>query len=367
MKTPNGFEIIEQFEKWAPKHLALEGDPIGLQIGSLNKKVNRVLVTLDVNEEVADEAIEKGAELIICHHPPLFRPLKVLRTDQPQGALVEKLIKNDIAVYVAHTNLDVAEGGVNDLFAEALGLTDTEVLVPTYEEELVKLGVFVPESHEEALREALGKAGAGKIGEYEHCSYTLSGTGRFRPTEEANPYLGEAGKLEVTHESKVEVVLRKHDADRVVKAMLAAHPYEEPAYDIFTLANREKHMGLGRVGMLKNGMLLREFIEIVKKQLNVSAVRVVGDPDQEVKKVAVLGGDGNKYVHAAKFAGADVYVTGDLYYHTAHDAQALGLAVIDPGHNTEKIMIKGVVDRFNSKWACEFIPSDVNTEPFMFK
>ncbi|WP_088007986.1 Nif3-like dinuclear metal center hexameric protein [Indiicoccus explosivorum] len=367
MKTPNGFEIIEQFEKWAPKYLALEDDPIGLQIGTLNKKVARVLVTLDVNEAVADEAIEKGANLIICHHPPLFRPAKTIRTDQPQGALLEKLIKHDIAVYAAHTNLDVAEGGVNDLLADALGLQETEVLVPTYEEELVKLGVFVPESHEETLREALGKAGAGTIGDYEFCSYTLSGTGRFRPTEEADPYLGEAGKLEVTHESKVEVVLRKHDTDRVVKAMIAAHPYEEPAYDIFTLANREKFMGIGRIGVLDKEMTLGEFTDHVKRQLDVPAARVVGDLSAKVRKVAVSGGDGNKFVSAAKFAGADVYVTGDLYFHTAQDAQALGLSVVDPGHHIEQIMKKGVADRMNGIWDCEFIPSGISTEPFQFR
>lgn len=369
MKIPNGQQIIEEFEKWSPKYLAMEGDPIGLHVGTLNKKIERVLVTLDVNEEVVDEAIAKGAALIIAHHPPIFRPLKNLQTDFPQGRLMEKLIKHDIAVYAAHTNLDVAEGGVNDLLADALGLSDTKILVPTYEAELVKIAVFVPETHEQEVREALGKAGAGAIGDYEYCSYTLSGTGRFKPTADADPYIGEAGKMEMTTESKIEVVIRKTEKDRAIKAMIAAHPYEEVAYDVFTLENKELPMGLGRVGLLDEEMSLEDFAEHVKGRLDVPAVRIVGDLTKPVKKVAVLGGDGNKYIHAAKRAGADVYVTGDLYFHVAQDADAMGLAVVDPGHHVEKVMIKGVVNHMSKtqNWQCEFLPSEVSTEPFTFK
>ncbi|ETP67850.1 hypothetical protein G159_15310 [Planococcus glaciei CHR43] len=369
VKIPNGQQIIEEFEKWSPKFLAMEGDPIGLHVGTLNKKVERVLVTLDVNEHVVDEAIEKGASLIIAHHPPIYRPMKNLQTDFPQGRMIEKLIKHDIAVYAAHTNLDVAKGGVNDLLADALGLAETKVLVPTYEAELVKIAVFVPESHEEQVREALGKAGAGAIGDYEFCSYTLSGTGRFRPTEAADPYIGKAGKMEVTAESKIEVVIRKYEKDRAIRAMIAAHPYEEVAYDVFTLENKEEAMGLGRVGTLPADMSLEEFAELVKERLDVPAARVVGDLAKRVRKVAVLGGDGNKYIQAAKRSGADVYVTGDLYFHVAQDAEAMDLAVVDPGHHVEKIMIQGVVDQMSNRqnWQCEFLPSEVDTEPFRFK
>ncbi|AQU79152.1 Nif3-like dinuclear metal center hexameric protein [Planococcus faecalis] len=369
MKIPNGHQIIEEFEKWSPKYLAMENDPIGLHVGTLNKKIDRVLVTLDVNEEVVDEAIAKGAGLIIAHHPPIFRPMKNLQTDFPQGRLMEKLIKSDIAVYAAHTNLDVAIGGVNDLLAASLGLQNTKVLVPTYEEELVKIAVFVPETHEETVREVFIKAGAGTIGDYEGCSYTLSGTGRFRPTAKAKPFIGEAGEMEVTAESKVEVVVRKNEKDRVIKAMLAAHPYEEVAYDVFVLENKRVVMGLGRVGTLVAPMTLVEFANWTKQQLDVSSLRIVGDPDAVIKKVAVLGGDGNKYFQQAKRAGADVYVTGDMYFHTAQDAQAIGLNIVDPGHHVEKVMIQGVVDHMSKQqptWQCEFLSSQINTEPFRF-
>lgn len=366
VKIPNGHQIIEEFEKWSPKYLAMEDDPIGLHVGTLNKKVERVLVTLDVNEAVVDEAIAKEAGLIIAHHPPIFRPLKNLQTDLPQGRLLEKLIKHDIAVYAAHTNLDVATGGVNDLLAQALGLKDTGILVKTYEAELVKIAVFVPESHEEQVRQALGNAGAGAIGDYEHCSYTLSGTGRFRPTDEADPFIGEAGKMEMTEESKIEVVVRKSERDRVIRAMIAAHPYEEVAYDVFTLENKELPMGLGRIGSLPEEMTLQSFAEYVKDKLHVPFVRVVGSWEDKVTKVAVLGGDGNKYIHQAKRAGADVYVTGDMYFHTAQDAQAIGLNIVDPGHHVEKVMILGVANHMAKRtdWQCEFLPSEVDTEPF---
>lgn len=367
MKIPNGQQIIEEFEKWSPKYLAMEGDPIGLHVGTLNKKIERVLVTLDVDEAVVDEAIEKGAGLIIAHHPPIFRPMKNLQTDFPQGKLMEKLIKNDIAVYAAHTNLDVAQGGVNDLLAQALGLADTDVLVTTYEAELVKIAVFVPESHEEQVRKAFGDAGAGAIGDYDYCSYTLSGTGRFRPNASADPFVGESGKMEMTQESKIEVVVRKASKDRVIRAMIAAHPYEEPAFDVFTLENKELPMGLGRIGRLAKEMNLEAFADHVKKTLDVPFVRVVGNGKTTINKVAVLGGDGNKYIQQAKRAGADVYVTGDLYFHVAQDAEAIGLPVIDPGHHVEKVMIQGVVKHMaqcGQNWQCEFLPSEVNTEPF---
>ncbi len=369
MKIPNGHQIIEEFEKWSPKYLAMENDPIGLHVGTLNKKIERVLVTLDVNDEVVDEAIAKGAGLIIAHHPPIFRPMKSLQTDFPQGRLMEKLIKSNIAVYAAHTNLDVAIGGVNDLLATALGLQNTKVLVPTYEEELVKIAVFVPESHEEAVREAFTKAGAGAIGDYEGCSYTLSGIGRFQPTAKANPHIGKAGKMKMTQESKVEIVVQKNKKDRVIGAMLSAHPYEEVVYDVFTLENKRAVMGLGRVGTLETQMTLAEFAKWTKQQLGVPALRVVGDPNALIKKVAVLGGDGNKYFQQAKRAGADVYVTGDMYFHTAQDAQAIGLNIVDPGHHVEKVMIQGVVDHMSKQqptWQCDFLPSQTNTEPFRF-
>lgn len=370
MKIANGHEIIQLFEQFSPKALAMEGDKIGLQIGRLNKKVERVMIALDVLEEVIDEAIEKNVQLIIAHHPPIFRPLKNVITDTVQGRMIEKLLKHDISVYAAHTNLDVAVGGVNDLLAEALGLESPEVLVPTYETKLKKLVVFVPSSHAEALREALGKVGAGHIGNYSHCSFSTDGTGRFLPGENTNPHIGERGRLEAVDEVRVETIVPEPLLKRAITAMIKAHPYEEVAYDVYPVENQGEVLGLGRIGTVKE-MTLGEFAERVKTALEVDKVRVVGDLSSKVKKAAVLGGDGNKYFMSAKFKGADVYVTGDIYYHTAHDAMMQGLNMIDPGHNVEKIMKKGVTAKLlkmcqEAGYEAEIFPSEINTDPFQF-
>lgn len=372
MKIANGHEIIQIFESWSPKKIAcMENDPIGLAIGTLNKEVTKVLVTLDVNEQVAEEAILKGCQLIIAHHPPIFRKLSNLRTDTPAGRLYEKLIKNDIAVYAAHTNLDVAEGGVNDLLADALQLENRQILEKTYHENLMKLAVFVPDDYAKNVRLALAKAGAGHIGNYAACSFSTNGQGRFRALEGADPFIGEIGEMEKTAEEKIEVVFPRSIKNKVLKAMLNAHPYEEPAYDLYTLAVETNEMGLGRVGTLKEAMTLEQFAEHVKLQLNVPRVRVVGNTSTIVSKVAVVGGDGNKYIHAAKRAGADVFVTGDIYFHVAQDAESIGLNIVDPGHHVEKVMIKGVAEKMDklctdSKLSVEFIQSDIHTEPFTF-
>lgn len=371
MKTANGFEIIAAFESFSPKSYAMDGDPIGLQIGSLNKPVSKVMVALDVLEEVVDEAIAAGVELIIAHHPLVYRPMKRIITDSASGAIIEKLIKHDIAVYAAHTNLDVAKNGVNDLLADAIGLQDTKVLVPTYESTLKKLVVYVPERDEVRVREALGKAGAGAIGEYSHCTFTSEGTGRFMPGDNANPVIGTQGQLESVREVRIETVFPVEQEKRIVTAMIKAHPYEEVAYDLYRLENQGEELGLGRIGKLSEDMSLEQFAEHLKAVLDVKTVRVVGDLKSTVKKVAVLGGDGNKYISSAKFKGADVYVTGDLYYHTAHDAMMLGLNIIDPGHNVEKVMKKGVARIMakicaERKYAVEFIESKLNTDPFTF-
>jgi dinuclear metal center YbgI/SA1388 family protein len=371
MKTPNGHEVIQLFEQLAPKHLAMEGDKIGLQVGTLNKPIRKVMIALDVLEEVVDEAIEEKVDLIIAHHPPIFRPLSKIVVDQPAGRIIEKLIKNDITVYAAHTNLDVAIGGVNDLLAQQLQLQNVEGLVPTYEEPLKKLVVFVPKEDANKVRQALGDAGAGAIGNYSHCSFSTSGEGRFLPGEGTKPHIGKQGQLETVQEERIETIYPVSLEKKVLSAMLKAHPYEEVAYDIYPLDMKGATYSLGRIGELKKEMTLREFAEFVKTVFDVPQVRVVGNLEANVKKVAVIGGDGNKYYSHAVFKGADVYVTGDMYYHTAHDALMAGLNIVDPGHNVEKVMKQGVAQWLteqtsSKKWDLDILPSKINTDPFQF-
>lgn len=366
-----GQNIIQILERFVPKSLALEGDKIGLQVGSLNKEIKKILLTLDVLENVVDEAIEKDIDLIISHHAVIFKPLKNLSTDVAQGKLLEKLIKNDIAVYVAHSNLDVVENGVNDVLAEKIGITYTDYLEIIHSEKLKKIVVYVPEDYHHSVFNAMTSNGAGWIGNYSNCSFNVTGTGTFMPMEGTNPYLGSQGKLEKVTEVRIETVVPEEKLRQVVQAMLKAHPYEEVAYDIYPLDIMGEKFGLGRVGKIEEPMKLNNFAQYIKERLNLDSVRVVGDLDKSVQKVAIIGGDGNDYIMKAVFKGADVLVTGDIYYHVAHEAMAQGLAIIDAGHNIEKYVldnIKAFLDReFSIKGIeTEVIISKVNTNPFKF-
>jgi dinuclear metal center YbgI/SA1388 family protein len=366
-----GQTVIQLMEELAPKHYAVQDDRIGLQLGTLQKEIRKVLIALDVTDVVVEEAIKEQADLIIAHHAIIFRPLSQLQTDTPAGRLYTKLIKNDIAVYIAHTNLDVADGGINDMMAQALGLSGLRHLEEVHTEKLKKLVVFVPETHHAQVQQALFGAGAGWIGQYSHCSFNIEGTGTFLPQEGADPFIGRPGKLERVKEVRVETVVPESVEKRVVQAMLKAHPYEEIAYDLYPMDLKGRTFGLGRVGKLPEAIPLSALAEKVKQAFQVPMLRMTGDPDRPVRKVVVLGGSGSRYVRHAIFAGADVLVTGDIDYHTAHDALAAGLALLDPGHNVEKIMKVKVADflamRLKEKGsATEAVASKVDTEVFRF-
>ncbi len=367
-----GETVVQLMERLAPRHYAEPDDKIGLQVGSLRKEVSRVLVALDVTREVVGEAAEVGAELIIAHHAVIYRPLAHLQTDTPAGALAAELLRRDIAVYIAHTNLDSAEGGMNDWMADVLSLTDRKVLREAHTDKLFKLAVFVPEEHHAAVRDALFRAGAGWIGNYSHCSFTTEGIGTFLPREGSDPYIGKQGKLETVAEKRIETVVPQSALKSVVSAMLKAHPYEEVAYDVYPMDLKGRSFGLGRVGKLAEAESLDAFAERVKQAFDVPFVRVVGAGDKPIRKVAVLGGAGSRFVSQAQFAGADVLVTGDIDYHTAHDAAAAGIALVDPGHNAEKIMKVKVAEWLQRHlteqgYATEAIASQVDTEPFRLR
>lgn len=366
-----GQTVTQLMEKLAPRHYAVPDDRIGLQLGTLNKEIRKVMVTLDVVEEVVDEAISEQVDLIIAHHAIIFRPLKHLQTDTPAGRVYAKLIKHDIAVYIAHTNLDVADGGINDMMADALKLENTKPLDTVFTEKLKKLVVFVPQDHHERVLMAMLDNGAGAIGDYSHCSFNLSGVGTFKPGEVTNPYIGATGKFEEVQEIRIETIVPESLQGKVIQAMLKAHPYEEPAYDLYPLDLSGRKLGLGRVGRLPQSISLAELAEQVKKAFDVPAVRIVGEPGTMLNKAAVLGGSGSRYIGSALFAGADVLITGDVDYHSAQDALAAGLCIIDPGHNSEKIMKAGVAAYLtkalaDGRYDTEVTTSQINTEVFRF-
>lgn len=366
-----GQTVIQLFERKVPKYLAIPDDKIGLQVGSLQKEIKRVMVTLEVTEAVVDEAIAKQVDLIISHHALIYRPLSHLRTDTPSGRICEKLMKHDIAVYTAHTNLDIAEGGINDIMAKALGLTSCKPLDVTYQEPLYKLVTFVPKDYHEQVLQAVSSAGAGCIGQYSHCTFNLEGTGTFLPLEGTNPFIGKQGKLERVDEVRLETVVPQSLCKKVIQKLTHIHPYEEPAYDLYPLSIQGKNYGLGRVGRLAHEMRLEELAKEVKRAFQVNTVKITGDCNKMIRKVAVLGGAGARYVSKAQFAGADVLITGDIDYHTAQDALAAGMCLIDPGHHAEQMMKKEIATMLEQllkedKYCTAVIASDTDTDPFQY-
>lgn len=366
-------EIMEIFEEWAPLRLAMEGDKIGLHVGNPSKKVKKILVTLDSSApEVIDEAIETGADMIIAHHALIYRKIANILTDTPYGKSLVKLLTHDIAVYVAHTNLDIAEGGVNDTLAHCLELKDVEILDRMHNQRLKKLVVFVPATHHKQVLEAVCRAGAGHIGNYSWCTFNTKGTGTFQPEEGTNPFIGQQGQMEEVEEIRLETIVPESGEHRIIQAMLQAHPYEEVAYDLYPLDVMGREYGIGRIGNLENPVSLKSFASFVREKLHVPGVRVCGSWDRQVQRVAVLGGSGQDWISTAVARGADVFVTADLTYHMAQDAVTAGLCLIDPGHyGTEHVVLETIASYLRKNFAEKNLSVDVeisqvNTDPFTF-
>ncbi len=364
-------EIFNIIEKLAPCHLAEKWDNTGLQAGNPGQVIDKALITLDVNIHVAREARDIGAGLILSHHPMLMAPVKSVSMDTPGGELLAFIIRNDITVYAAHTNLDAATGGVSDALARKLDLSELTVLQPS-QSRYLKLAVFVPVGHDEKVRSSMAEAGAGWIGNYSSCFFFTRGTGTFKPAPGTRPFIGKTGELEQVEEVKVETIVPAYRLDAVLEAMQKAHPYEEVAYDLYQLENICTSSGLGRVGILPEPLPLQRFAEKVKAALGQDAVRFGGPPDIMVKRVAVCSGSGADFWPAALRAGADTLVTGDVKYHTAQDILAAGLNFIDAGHHgTEAVILPVLKDHLDDWCAKEkknivVVLSQINTNPFTY-
>ncbi len=317
--------VLDVLERLYPPGSAADWDAVGLVCGDHEAPVRRVMLAVDPTVEVAEEATAWRADLLVVHHPLLLRGVHSMPLICPKGRVLHQLIKHDCALYVAHTNADVALPGVSDALARVLGLDDLAPLTPQAIEPLDKLVVFVPADQADALVDALSAAGAGSIGEYTRCTWTSAGIGSFIPGADADPALGQIGQLEVVPETRVEMVLPRPLRGAVVRALRAAHPYEEPAFDVLELAEPSRGTGIGRVGMLEAPMTLDNFARVVSKALpfTVQGVRVAGDKDALVQRVAVVGGAGDSQFDAARSSGADVYLTADLRHHPALEARQL--------------------------------------------
>ncbi len=342
-------EIIDLMNQWAYPYLIDEWDNTGFQLGDLEKEVNKVIVALDLDREVLNEALKEKAEMIITHHPLIFKPLKALRKQNYKERLIIDLIKEDLVVYNAHTNLDITINGVNDALAEILNLKNYKPLKVTYEEPLYKFVVFVPKSHASTIREVLGNEGTGFIGNYSHCTYNIEGIGTFMPLEGTSPYIGEHNKLEEVEEIRIETIVEKKDLGRIIKKVLDNHPYEEVAYDIYPLENKGKSFGYGRIGEVDRIKLI-DYLDLIKRQLKVDNLIVYGDLEKEISKVAVCGGSGASFIYDAYLKGADVYITGDVKYHDSQYASELGLIIVDAGHfDTEKVILPVIKEYIEEK------------------
>ncbi len=324
-------KIIKIIEDWAPKSIAWEKDNVGLQVGSLRREVKNILLCLDVDEKVVDEANRKNCNLIISHHPLLFRSLKKLDSGKDKKSrIIEKLIKKDITLYSAHTNLDFTKDGVSFQLANRLKLINQNFLVNLSSNQN-KISVFVPGSHADKVADAMHSAGAGIIGEYSNCSFRTLGTGTFKGSEKSNPKVGIKGKIENVEETKIEVLVNSFDLKKIITAMKKVHPYEEVAFDVYPLANENVNYGMGVIGELKNELSQQEFLNLVAKSLKTKNLRFTRGSKTKIKKVAVCGGSGSDLLDAAIQSKADAFVTADIKYHTFQDSEN-EILLIDAGH-----------------------------------
>ena len=335
-------DVTTFLEQKFPLYLQEDFDNCGVQCGDVRQEITGAMVCFEMSEQVIDEAIEKGCNLVISHHPLMLKRgiCKIVPTDRV-GAMICKALAHNMVLYSMHTNIDSGEGGGNDAFAEKLGLQDVKVLVP-HKGLSRKLVVFVPTDHAEKLKSVLFAVGCGVQGLYDSCAYTMSGTGQFRPQTGANPYLGQEGTLEHVSEERIEVIYPTGLQRTVIQTLYENHPYEEPAFDLLPLENESRTIGLGRIGTLPQEMKVPEFLTYLKEHLGFTHCRYCGDTTKTIRKVAVCGGGGSSFIDLAIASGADAYVSGDFKYHDFFKSYS-GTLLVDIGHYEGEFFIKNII------------------------
>ena len=359
-------DVVAALDELYPPAWAESWDAVGLVCGDPDAPVRRVLLAVDPVAAVVDEALAGGYDLLLTHHPLYLRGTTTVAATTAKGRVVHRLIAGGCGLFVAHTNADVADPGVSDALAETVGLRDLRPLQPQPADPLDKLVVFVPQDDADRLLDALSDAGAGSIGDYERCAWTTTGTGTFRPLDGANPSLGSVGDVETVTETRLEVVLPRRSRETVLRAMLAAHPYEEPAYDVLELATVLGRRGLGRVGELPSPTPLGELARSVADALPSTAwgVRAAGDPSTVVTTLAVSGGSGDSLLGAAARSGAQAFLTADLRHHPASEAPE-GLALLDAAHwATEWPWLRDAAERLEAATRVGTTVSTLVTDPW---
>ncbi|MDX2189515.1 MAG: Nif3-like dinuclear metal center hexameric protein [Bacteroidota bacterium] len=334
-------EITQALESFAPLAYQESYDNCGLLVGDTNAELSKVLVTLDVTEEVVEEALKLGCNLIVAHHPIIFKGLKKIANSNYVERTVVSAIKKDIAIYAIHTNLDNVVQGVSFRMAQKLGLQNIKILDPQ-RNKLSKLTVFVPNENVEVLAKALHDAGAGNIGNYQECSFRMLGTGTFKPNEFANPHLGQSGIKEYVNETRIEFIFPAHNQFQILQAMKAAHPYEEVAHFFQPLDNEFNEVGAGAIGEFKEEMDTKESFQLLKSTFQVPMVRHTNLIKQKIKTVAMCGGSGSFLTKKAISCGADIFITSDIKYHEFFDAENR-IILADIGHYESEQFTKEIL------------------------
>lgn len=345
-------DVMNHLEAFTPLAYAEEFDNVGLLVGNRNMPVSGILVTLDTLEAVVDEAIEAKCNLIVSFHPIIFKGLKKLTGSTYVERVVMKAIKHDVAIYSMHTALDNAFHGVNDIICNQLELSNKQILIPQ-SQTIKKMTTFVPTEEIEQLRNALFQAGAGSIGNYDNCSFNIEGVGTFKGNEDSNPTKGEKGQIQYEKETQISVTYPKHLESQILKALFKTHSYEEVAYEITTLENKNQHIGLGMMGDLKNAMNETDFLNFIKNKMDTAHIRHSGFLNKKIKKVAVLGGSGSFAIEAAKNSGADAFITSDLKYHDFFTAEDT-ILLADIGHYESEQFTKNILVAYLTKKITNF-------------
>ncbi|NVK83446.1 MAG: Nif3-like dinuclear metal center hexameric protein [Cytophagia bacterium] len=359
-------DITDLLESIAPRAYQEDYDNAGLITGNHNQEVTGILCTLDCVESIIDEAIAKNCNLIVAHHPIVFRGLKQLNGKNYVERTIIKAIKNEIAIYAIHTNLDSVHTGVNKKIADKIGLENTQILAPK-SSSLTKLEVFIPVDDTDKVLGALHEAGAGNIGNYSNCSFRVVGTGTFKPNESANPTIGKSNEQEFVEENKVEVIFPSHLEGSILSALKKSHPYEEVAYYLQALKNKNQEVGSGMIGELNSELTEQEFLAHLKTSMDLNTIKYTPVNNKRIKRVAICGGSGSFLLHLAKAKGADAFVSSDFKYHEFFDAEEK-LMIADIGHYESEVFTKELLGAFISENFANIATylSEVNTNPVTY-
>ncbi len=363
-------EILAALDRIAPWNLAESWDQVGLQVGRKDQAVRRLLVALDLQPAVIEEGLALQVDGFITHHPLIFKPLTRIDLRTPLGESLQRLLKANLVFIAAHTNVDKAPFGLNHHLAKILGIEPVEPLERAAGADCCKIAVFAPPEYGPALHQAMTAAGAGRIGEYEGCAFQVLGRGIFKPRAAARPWAGQPGEQTELAEVRLEMVVPQPAVYRVIAAIRANHPYEEPAIDVLPLLT-PSDAGLGRIGALAEPCTLAEFCQVVQERLRPNGLRVTGDPQRKIRRVALCSGSGGSLLKVAMNRGVDLYVSGDLGYHDFLSARENGIALIDAGHwATERIFSDWLIDNLDPAWVAnaglELIASrSVQEEPYL--